>query len=143
MTGRARLEIYTSGSQLAALTPSKSILLGECVAIRIVHFRNTISSMFFFSSSLIYLFHSIFIPLLTFSTFNFVISWMITRIGMLLQSMIHFCPVIIHITYINQVTSWKDDFLWCFSQIICSRIMFVNVWLKYKSMHSIFAIVAY
>ncbi|KAL3981616.1 hypothetical protein ACH3XW_43795 [Acanthocheilonema viteae] len=44
MTGRARLEIYTSGSQLAALTPSKSILLGECVAIRIVHFRNIISN---------------------------------------------------------------------------------------------------
>ncbi|OZC10405.1 hypothetical protein X798_02448 [Onchocerca flexuosa] len=44
MTGRARLEIYTSDSQLAALTPSKSILLGECVAIRIVHFRNTINN---------------------------------------------------------------------------------------------------
>ncbi|CAG9534138.1 unnamed protein product [Cercopithifilaria johnstoni] len=44
ITGRARLEIYSSGSQLAALTPSKSILLGECVAIRIVHFRNTISN---------------------------------------------------------------------------------------------------
>nr|CRZ22862.1 Bm5075 [Brugia malayi] len=44
VTGRARLEIYTSGSQLAALTPSKSILLGECVAIRIVHFRNTVSN---------------------------------------------------------------------------------------------------
>ncbi|VDM91697.1 unnamed protein product [Litomosoides sigmodontis] len=43
MTGRARLEIYTTGSQLATLTPSKTIILGECVAIRIAHFRNALS----------------------------------------------------------------------------------------------------
>ncbi|VDK42035.1 unnamed protein product [Gongylonema pulchrum] len=44
------MELYTSDSQVAALTPAKSILLTDCLAIRIVYFRNTISSKFSLNS---------------------------------------------------------------------------------------------
>lgn len=39
-TGKARLELYSSDSQYSSLHPAKIVVLGECLAIRLVNFGN-------------------------------------------------------------------------------------------------------
>lgn len=38
-TGKARLELYSSDSQYSSLHPAKTVVLGECLAIRLVNFE--------------------------------------------------------------------------------------------------------